>query len=237
VYRRLPKGAVAKDDQEPVPPLRELFDEIEETLVQAVKAGAKEIAGVLGVDFSTPPAAAVNYASERAAELVGMTRLPDGTLIENPAARWRIDSELREKINEIVTEGVREGWSTKEQIASALEPLFGVGPTADVAGWRAETIARTETGFAYNEGAIAIYRDEGIEYVHILDGKGCLPEGHEDGSPSAEPDLVGVVQAEKEADGQIWTIAQFAGLRLSHPNCTRASVPYVEAAWPTSTST
>jgi len=224
----MPKAAVAKDDQEPVPPLRELFDEIEETLVQAVKAGAREIAGVLGLDFTTPPEAAVNYASERAAELVGMRRLQDGTLIENPAARWRIDSELREKINEIVTEGVSEGWSP-QQLAEALKPQFGA--------WRAETIARTETGFAYNEGAIAVYRDEGIEHVSILDGKGCLPEGHEDGAPAAEPDLVGVVQAEKEADGQIWTIAQFSAHRLGHPRCVRGSTPYVEAAWPTSTST
>jgi len=206
------------DDAPPLSFPAEMVDEIEEALVDAVKAGSKEVSGMLGIDFSTPPEKAVAFARERAAEMVGMKRLDDGSLVPNPNARWRIDEDLRATINEKVRTAIEKGWSPQE-LKAALGPEFEP--------WRAETIARTETGEAYGEGAAAVYSEEGIDHVEIIDGEGCLPEGHKDGAPKPEPDLVGVVQAEKQANGQIWTVEQFRARLLGHPNCVRDTVPYI----------
>lgn len=217
---RLSKEGIAKAD-DAVPNPTDLVDDLEDAMIDAVKAGTREAGMMIGIDFDTPPAAALRYARERAAEMVGMKANPDGTLIPNPNARFQIAEDLRGLVRETVSDAIEEGWSP-QRLTSELSSHFDP--------WRAETIARTETGNAYNEGAIEVYRESGMEYVEIVDGDGCLPEGHDDGAGTVTDPEKGQVYIELQANGQIWTLEQFQQRRLGHPNCVRAGVPYVAAS-------
>lgn len=74
---------------------------------------------------------------------------------------------------------------------------------------RAEAIARTEMGWASNQGATALYQSEGIEKVEVLDG--------EDWDDPC-----------RQANGETWTVVEALVRPLEHPNCQRAFAPVVE---------
>jgi len=184
----------------------DLIEDMTAALQRAVKAGSDDTIAIGGFDFSLDslPEQAVTYAKQRAGELV----------VEIP-------QKLMEDIRAKVTTAIAEGWSTDKLAVALVDGTITPG--------RAERIARTETGFAYNEGAADVYEAAGQEHVEVLDGGGCLPEGHDD--TAGEPELVvGIVQDDRLANGQVWTIAQMRQNRLGHPNCVRAFIPYEKGA-------
>jgi hypothetical protein len=195
----------------------DLVDDLSREIAKALTAGAGETASTSGFSLDTVPEAAVAYANERAAELVGM-KWVDGELVTNPNPRFAITERLREDIQAKVTKAITEGWSPDE-LKADLAKMFSPA--------RAETIARTETGLAYQEGALKVYEAGGQDFVDILDGAGCLPTGHDDDAPEADSSAKGVVQTESQADGQVWTLAQLREHRLGHPNCLPGSVEVV----------
>lgn len=209
-------GVLAKEipTQPPIDP-EELFESLTTILVDAYSTGAFDTAGALLVELDAVPLRSVLYAQERAAELVGMKWI-GGQLVENPNPQWAIADTLREAVRGTVGQAVTEGWSP-QKLTTALANQFGP--------WRAETIARAETALAYGEGAADAYTEGDVQYVEILDGDGCLPSGHAKGSP-APSGTVGVVEEGAEANGQIWTVAQYRERKIGHPNCVRAAVPY-----------
>lgn len=162
-------------------------------------------AGEVNVVFGLTDAAAMEYAEARAAELVGMTRQPDGTLVRNPNPRWSLAQTTRDQIRAMVKKAIDEQW-TEAQLSEAIAD-------EGVWDWRADMIARTETAFAMNSGTAASYREAGVEEVKVLDGRGCLQEGHDD-------DQRGV-------NGEIWTLEESEEYPLGHPNCTRDFAPVV----------
>jgi hypothetical protein len=95
-----------------------------------------------------------------------------------------------------------EGWST-EELAKQIRAKGEIASRS-----RALTIARTETGTAYNRGAVAAYRDGNITHVDVLDG--------DDDEPCAS------------ANGARWTLDEAEANPLGHPNCVRAFSPVVE---------
>ncbi len=76
------------------------------------------------------------------------------------------------------------------------------------ADWRADRIARTETGIAYNTGNVLGYREADVTHVQVIDGD----------------------QDEEcaKANGQIWTLEQALANPLAHPNCERDFAPVIE---------
>lgn len=195
----------------------ELVDDLEDAILGAAAAGADDVAALIGVNLTGPPAGALNYARRRAALLVGMKRLEDGSLIPNPVQKWNIAETIRAAINAKVSEAIESGWSPQD-LTRELSSLFDAS--------RAETIARAETGFAYNAGSVAIYTDSGQEAIEVIDGDGCLPYGHDDsaGPPSRTP---GLIEEEKLANGQIWYVDDIGmDELLGHPRCVRYFVPY-----------
>jgi SPP1 gp7 family putative phage head morphogenesis protein len=78
---------------------------------------------------------------------------------------------------------------------------------------RAETIARTETGTAYNRAAVASFREYGVPKVEVIDGDG-------------DPECIA-------ANGQIWTLERAEAEPLQHPNCRRDFAPYYGDQEPT----
>lgn len=81
---------------------------------------------------------AVDFAQDRAAEMVGMKNV-DGVLIENPNAKWRIDEPTRNWIREAVTEAFEDGMSPAE-LGKRLRSDYAFSKA------RARMIAFTETG-------------------------------------------------------------------------------------------
>jgi len=73
---------------------------------------------------------------------------------------------------------------------------------------RSRTIARTETGMAYNMGTLLTYAKAGVTKVVVHDG-------------DEDDDC-------KEADGQVWTIEEAQSNPLAHPNCQRAFSPIID---------
>jgi hypothetical protein len=215
----LPPAPAAKlAKQLPLPPFvgeKDLFNAISAVLFEAHQVGAGDAALSIAADLSTPSETALAYAQERAAELVGKTWIA-GQLVDNPSPKFAITDTLRQDVQSLVTRAIAEGMSPQDLTSKMVETF---GP------WRAETIARTETGIAYNAGAADVYEASDVAHVEILDGEGCLPSGHLAGAPKASGS-VGVVEENAEADGQVWTVAQWRELMLGHPNCVRAGVPY-----------
>lgn len=122
--------------------------------------GAKQAARQLDVRISVDALELVNehgveYARDRAAEMVGMKQVHGG-MLPNPNAKWRIDEGTREMLRSTVTDALEEGWSN-DKLADALADSYAFSDE------RAEMIARTETARADVEGNLAGYRALGVE--------------------------------------------------------------------------
>ena len=113
-----------------------------------------------------------------------------------------VSSTTKDEIQRLVGLQAAEGWSI-EELAAAIEQLAETRSKT-----RALTIARTETGTAYNLASLAAYRDAGITHVTVLDG--------DEDEPC------------RSANGSRWTIEEAEANPLGHPNCSRAFVPIVE---------
>jgi hypothetical protein len=107
----------------------------------------------------------------------------------------------REDVRRWVEIGTEEGLSVTEIARQIRSNSANISPS------RALTIARTESGTAYNRGALLAYEDGGVTRVEVLDGD-------EDEACAA-------------ANGQIWTLEEAAAEPIAHPNCTRAYAPVV----------
>ena len=108
----------------------------------------------------------------------------------------------KDDIRLLVGRGADEGWSV-ERLQKEIRDKGDVASRS-----RALTIARTETGTAYNQGSITAYHVGGITHVDVLDG--------DDDEPCAS------------ANGSRWTLEEAEDNPLGHPNCTRAFSPVVE---------
>lgn len=106
----------------------------------AFEAPAIAVSGSITGTFGQVNQAAVEYAADRAAEMVGM-RWVNGELVENPDARWTITESTRDWLRDVATQAFEEGLSA-EQFARAVEasPAFSRK--------RAQMIAHTEVGNA-----------------------------------------------------------------------------------------
>jgi hypothetical protein len=115
----------------------------------------------------------------------------------------RVADTTKAEIQALVGRSAEEGWSM-ERLAKELDQLAEIRSRT-----RARVIARTESGTAYNLGAVASYRTAGLSHVQVLDGEYDEPC--------------------KSANGSRWTLDQAAANPLGHPNCVRAFSPIVES--------
>jgi hypothetical protein len=77
----------------------------------------------------------------------------------------------------------------------------------DYPRWRADSIARTETGTAFNVGTVHAGRQNGVDRFLVSDGDCDICRGF---------------------DGQIWTGEHALANPLAHPNCTRSFSLHIE---------
>lgn len=119
-----------------------------------------------------------------------------------------IEETTRDRVREYVGLARRDRMTAPE-----LAKLIQSDPSGAFQPWRARTIARTETGTAYNRATLAGYAASGrVTEVEVFDGDGCGWTGHGD------PD---------QADGSTRTLAEANAHPLAHPNCQRAFAPVV----------
>jgi len=159
------------------------------------------------------------WAERRAADLLGMSW--DGEAwVPNPRSKYVVSDTVRDRVHRLVVSAVDEGWD----VGRLHEALFDA--FSDING-RALMIASTETAMAYNEGTLANYAAMGVKRVEVVDGPGCIPDGHDDEAPLPDLDIEGV-QEDRQAHGQIWTVAEAMRHPLGHPNCVRQLLPVLE---------
>ncbi|HVI09591.1 MAG TPA: hypothetical protein VND65_14980 [Candidatus Binatia bacterium] len=126
---------------------------------QAARSGVLD--GVLQIELtdagllSSVNEIAADYASRRAAEMVGMKWNEAGELVENPNAKWAISSTTRDRLREIVTGAFEE----KTPFSEVIDDIRNADIFSDS---RAAMIARTEIANAQVGSNFEVWKKSGL---------------------------------------------------------------------------
>lgn len=161
-------------------------------LAEAFANGSDDASSYLSIDLPGTDPKALEYAQERAGLLIGSGTDPT----------YALDETTRQMIRDTLIEQFERGPQSVPDLSSVIQDDYAFSES------RATTIARTETGNAYNKGTVSRYRDAGIPKVYVFDGD-------HDGEC-------------READGQIWDLDYAEEHLLQHPRCVRAFGPYID---------
>ena len=154
---------------------------------------------------------ALKYAKDRAAELVGKRRLPDGTIIDNPNRKWAIEDSTRDMLRGDVSKAIEEGWSTK-QLQDQLWENYAFSDE------RAEMIARTEIAFADSRGNQIAYKESGL----VSGKEWILAPNHADEDECDDAAAAGIVPIDQPFPGVD------VGEPPAHPHCLCDCLPVLE---------
>lgn len=116
----------------------------------------------------------------------------------------QIDETTRTAVRDVLQSALRDGVGESVTVLAA-RIRADVADAQVFSPARALTIARTEAAFAYNAGALLLFRQNGYTHVLVSDG-----------------DLDAACEA---ADGAVWTIEYALEHLLEHPNCVRSFKP------------
>ena len=154
--------------------------------------------------------AALDYAQDRAAEMVGRKWI-DGALVDNPDSTWSIAQTVRNSLRDIIADGL-ENKLTSEKIAQAI-----AADNESFSPGRSRMIARTEVAGAQEEGRLAYFRKAGIKQKQWSDQDGC-------------PDCqANADQGPIDIDEEFQSGDQHAP---AHPHCVCATIPVGDADVP-----
>lgn len=166
-------------------------------------AGAADFAGALGRGFTRQPvhtAAAESFARRTWGDVARRLEEIDGGTRREIRAMAR--SSTRSALLESRT-AVQAGRDmAREAARQGLWPVQYHGGARHTMRDYADTVIRTTTATAYNDGAMVQARVEGIEHVQYADGPGCGVTAHNDGT---------------EANGLIVPLDEVVA--LAHPRC------------------
>lgn len=174
--------------------IQTVFDPI----AQAVALGAQSGETLYSVELGLSETSAVvqKTAKEQVAELVGKKVDPDGKIINNPKAKYKISDKTRADIRQSISTSLSLG----EDQATATERLKKTIKNPK----RAATIARTETVNAYQRGLLSMGLESGAvakEWQSVNDTDICGVNGNQ-----------GIIKInERFASGHLAPAA--------HPNC------------------
>jgi hypothetical protein len=167
--------------------MREYSKHVEGDLVMASQAAAQDALAQLEITdtdlIDTANNVAADWAKGRAAELVGMRLLDDGTMIQNPDSQWAITDTTRDKIRDLVTRAFED----ETPIDELADDIQNAGAFSDS---RAEMIARTEVARAEVQGNLTGWQQSGlisaVEWTCSADhddASDCECTDNEEGSP------------------------------------------------------
>lgn len=149
---------------------------------------------------------AVEWAKERAADMVGMTYDDDGNLVENPDPDMAITDGTRELLRGDVGRAIEEGWSVDE-FADELSDNYAFSDD------RAQRIAQFEIAQADVQGNLMAYQDSGV----VSGKEWVLGSEHDDDDECDDAADMGVVDLEDDFGG--------IGDPPAHPNCVCDILP------------
>jgi hypothetical protein len=150
----------------------------------------------------------VDYANERAAELIGKKYI-NGVLVDNPDAEWSITDTTRDELRGIITDAF-SGKIPAGEVEDAIRDAGAFSPE------RAARIARAEISRANNYGALSGYRAS-RDKAHIEIKKAWHPD--EDACP---------ICLDNADDGAIDLDDQFSSgddAPPAHPSCECSIIP------------
>jgi len=219
---------LAKFDQRDLEKLLERFDStdwydvakalapyLESVTVESAQGAVDSVKDYIGDDkvldemLSLVNDQGVQWAKDRAAEMVGKRFDENGQLVDNPDAKWRIDADTRKGVQDLVAQAEQEGWSN-DDLADRLESDYLFSES------RAETIARTETAYADTQGNLLGWRESGVvEGVESVLGS----EHDDDDECNAAADM-GVQPLDSDFGG--------LGQPPYHPRCVCDLLPVVK---------
>jgi hypothetical protein len=159
-----------------------VVDDITASLNDAGRSGVHHGATVAGITdtamIDEANTVAQTYANDRGAELVGMRRQADGTLVENPNAEWAISSSTRDEIRTIV----RDAFDTDTPLQTIIDKIRDAGAFSDS---RATMIAKTEVQFAQSGGNFEVWKAANVvtklKWILSADHtQECICEDNED---------------------------------------------------------
>lgn len=178
-----------------------LPDVLDDFLESAALSGVVE--GMLQVEvtdsdlLATVNSVARDWALQRGAELVGMRRLDDGTLIPNPDPKWAISTTTRDDLQRIIAHLFEQDSPTESQIYSYIQ---GAGIFSDS---RITMISRTEIARAQSFGNMEAWKQSGkVKTVDWLIGS---DHDHDD-------------ECDENADASPFDIDDVPD-HPAHPNC------------------
>jgi hypothetical protein len=178
-----------------------IYDVASDTAVKALaQVGVKETNSLVD-QVNTD---AVEFSRERAAELVGKRILADGSIVDNPNAKWAIDETTRTMIRDTIAQGLADNIGTPA-IADAIQASYAFSPE------RAGIVARTEVRNANEQTKISSWRTAGD--VGVVIKKTWQTSNNENTCDICEGN---------EADGEIDLDEDFSSgddAAPAHPNC------------------
>jgi hypothetical protein len=195
--------------------LEALIDATFGDLEQMGKTTGSEVLAQVGVDdqralVDRVSQRAVDYARERSAELVGKRVLEDGTIIDNPDAKWAITDTTRGMIRDTIAGALADNLGS-DAIVDALENSYAFSPE------RAEMVGRTEIAAANSDANMTALQEASDAGVNLQKAWITGPDPCED-------------CVANEADGNIDIDDSFSSgddTAPAHPNCECAVVGIV----------
>lgn len=133
-----------------------IVDAVEESLFDVASDTALKALAQIGVKAKSQLVdqvndEAVSYARNRAAELVGKRFLADGSLIDNPNAKWAITETTRTMLRETIAKGLEDNIGTPA-IAKQIEESYTFSAE------RAKLVANTEVANANEQSKLIGWR-------------------------------------------------------------------------------
>lgn len=192
-----------------------IIDATSDVLEEIARDATRQVISVLGASspddlFDQVSPRSVAIAEARAAELVGRRVLEDGSIIDNPNARWAITEATRTMIRDDITRVLRDNEGS-DAIIRALEQTHTFSPA------RAEMVSRTEVADINSRAQMETYRGAeeagvDVEKEWILGPAPCeICQANADQGP---------IPLDEDFDSGDDTAP-------AHPNCVCAVIPVV----------
>ena len=146
----------------------EIRPQLEQAILSGISEGMMQL-GVADTDMiASANTLASDYASDRAAELVGMSYDADGNLVPNPNSEWAISDTTRDRLREIIAQAFEQ----ETPIADIVSDIMDADIFSEA---RAQMIAATEVQMAQTQGNFDMWQQSGV----VLEVSWQLSNDHE----------------------------------------------------------
>jgi hypothetical protein len=179
----------------------QLRNQIQQAILAGVAKGMIDTPLATGALIQEVNETAIEYAIERAAEMVGMKYAADGSLVANPSAKWAISDTTRDRLRETI-KAAFEADTPKAELVKRITDLDAFSDA------RAEMIARTEIANAQVKGNYSVWEKSGM----VKEVKWLLSMDH------AGPDVCDENAEAVVKIGQPFPSGDLAP--TAHPNCS-----------------